>query len=733
MPISKNHKDTADFFERIQTKLKNGVTESNAAFLASHLGALVRGDQTRFLLWHPEIKQAKKVLIEFYIPTLDLVYDKPEQHCNMTYHQFETLCVNEFSLIVMDQIPSGNREQFGAFYQFIIESSDGNKKIVRDPMAWSMPYGIYAPAEVYDIQSILSNRKDKAYFEKYRDKLAKGESNRLGPSINLLEVHTGTATMDGTLGSLSKRYNQIASAIRNGEQLSADEKNLIGFDAIELMPVDPVIEHPEKNRFWNTIQTPDESGSEITLHLRKPNVTNWGYDIVIFGSAAVNPSVLSTGRPHELLELIETLHNFPGVPKKVILDVVYGHADNQAVNLLPEQYFAGPGIYGQNVNIKHPLVRASGVQYKPWMIFEDGRPWPRTDWELACTYRVVTEKQKHPFQWSPMIFAYNTPYNYTYWVSKWWRLKEQFKFGDKWITGYANHDTMRRGIQANPDTVNVNFLLGNSLKMVMINAYNNPSTTLLMNAFLPGVPMDFVQALGNTPWSFFRNTDAKFAVKAAAEEAYFTEWQITDVEYRNSRFFKKLKNLGFRNLEDLRRFAKALLRFVEVTDYDPEVIVDLINNTRPAFQPSEWSVDMLNEYAESWMADVYEYCNVDMQADYMDSKKSDFNLKTREYRLKNAWLNERFRSPDFLKFREPVEGAVIYYGHRKDNRTGKEVIFLANMEGQSRQVTPTKFDLPIEKSDEWQVALATPSVRAKNINQPIRLSISQGILFEKFV
>lgn len=785
MEISVNNRDTADFSERIQLKLKNGITKSNAAFFASHLGAHVRGDQTRFLLWHPDIENAKKVCIEFYIPTLDLVYDKPEQHCNMTYYKFETRCVSDFALIVMDHVPFGNREQFGAFYQFIFEFSDGNKKIVRDPMAWSMPYGIHAPAEVYDANSILSNRNDKAYFEKIREKISKGETNRLGPSINLLEIHTGTATMEGTLGSLSKRYNQIASAIQNGEQLSADEKNLIGFDAVELMPVDPVIEHPEKNRFWSAIQTPNESGSEITLHLRKPNVTNWGYDIVIFGSAAVNPSILSTGRPHELLELIETLHNFPGVPKKVILDVVYGHADNQAVNLLPEEYFAGPSIYGQNVNIKHPLVRAAilemqrrkmnwgfdgirvdsahdfkyydadedevhyddeflkqmseveldvaGIQYKPWMIFEDGRPWPRTDWELACTYRAVTEKQKHPYQWSPMIFAYNTPYNYTYWVSKWWRLKEQFKFGDKWITGYANHDTMRRGIQANPETVNVNYLLGNSLKMVMINAYNNPSTTLLMNAFLPGVPMDFVQALGNTPWSFFRNTDAKFAIKAAAEEAYFTEWQITDVEYRNSRFFKKLKNLGFRNLDDLRRFAKALLRFVEVTDYDPENIVELINKTKPSFQPSEWSVDMLNEYAESWMADIYDYCNADMQADYMDSKKSDFNLKTREYRLKNAWLNESFKSTDFLKYREPVEGAVIYYGHRKDIRTGKEIIFLANMEGQSRQVTPSRFDLPIENSDEWQVALATPSVRAKNINQPVRLSISQGILFEKFV
>lgn len=785
MNISINQDKTDEFSQRIHQKTRKGVTSANAEFIAKHLGAHVEESETRFLLWHPKIKEAEKVFIEFYLPSIDLIFDKPEQHCNVTYYRFETTCVNEFSLVVTDNLPVGNREKFGAFYQFILQNEDGEETVVLDPMAWSMPYGIHAPAEVYDIDQVLASRKDADYFEDLLASFSTLESNRVEPTTNLLEIHTGTATMEGSLDSLAKRYKQIAAAIENHEDLSPDEKNLIGFDGVELMPVDPVIEHPEEHAFWNPIQTPEENGSEITLHLRKPNVMNWGYDVVIFGCAAVNPSILSTGRPHELLDLIETLHTFPTGPIKVILDVVYGHADNQALDLLPKECFAGPNIYGQNLDFKHPLLRSmilemqrrkmnwgfdgirvdsahdfkyyvaeddevyyddeflkemsnveqnvAGIDYKPWMIFEDGRPWPRTDWELACTYRVITEKQKHPFQWSPMIFAYNTPYDYTYWVSKWWRIKEHFDYGEKWISGYANHDTMRRGIQADPKTVNVNFLLGNSLKMVMINAYNNPSTTLLMNAFLPGVPMDFIQALGNTPWSFFRNTDTEFAIKIAAEEAYFTEWQITDVEYRNSRFFKKLKNLGFRNLEDLRRFAKSLLNFVKITDYNPKNIVELINQTEPSFNPKEWTVDKLNEYAQAWMGDIYEYCNADMQADYMDSKKSDFNFQTRQYRLKNSWLNKNFQSTDFLKFREPVEGAVIYYGYRKNIQTGKEIIFLANMEGQSRQITLTNLDLPITNPEGWEAVLTTPSVRARKIDHPIRLSISQGILFEKII
>ncbi|MFP3422711.1 glucosylglycerol hydrolase, partial [Bacillus sp. SIMBA_161] len=31
----------------------------------------------------------------------------------------------------------------------------------------------------------------------------------------------------------------------------------------------------------------------------------------------------------------------------------------------------------------------AGCRYRPWMIFEDGRPWPQVDWELSSTYRAV--------------------------------------------------------------------------------------------------------------------------------------------------------------------------------------------------------------------------------------------------------------------------------------------------------------------------------------------------------
>jgi len=375
--------------------------------------------------------------------------------------------------------------------------------------------------------------------------------------------------------------------------------------------------------------------------------------------------------------------------------------------------------------------QVAGVGYRPWMIFEDGRPWPRDDWELAATCQTVIRQQKHAWQWSPMIFAYNTPYVYTYWLSKWWRLKEHLLHGNQWITGYANHDTIRRGTQTDPASLRVNFLLGNSLKTVLDNAYNHPSTTLLMNAFLPGTPMDFLQGIGSSPWTFMRNTDTDFAIKVVAEEAHFTRWQISETEYRNSRFFRRLKSMGFRTLKGLQYFSDALHNFVKITDYQPVLISELLNKMDPPFEAINWDVKSLNLFADSWMEDMHEYCNVDLHADYLDVKKTEFNLKSRLFRLSNPWLNSTFGEQDFLSYREPVDGAIIFYGYRKDPVSGKELILIANMEGQTRQIHPLTLGLPVENPGEWKVALASPSVHVSEIEQPVRLSISQAVLYQK--
>ncbi|MEX0662679.1 MAG: glucosylglycerol hydrolase [Balneolaceae bacterium] len=762
--------------------IQGGISFNDAKQVSRHLGVQLDEQSTTFLFWNPEFKEAKKLNLELFLPSQHLKFDKPEQHASFTYRTFPLITNGNFAAASLDDVPIGTKEKIGALYQVKLTYENGNTLIVRDPLASSIPYGIFAPSEIYDVDKALSKRKDLEYYQHLSEQLTPKNDFRIDPSVNLLEIHTQTATREGTLHSLAQRYNQIASKLLTNEELSADEKNLTGFDAIELMPIDPVIEHPENHQFWKPINSPKKDGDELTVRLRKPNTVNWGYDTVIFGAGAINPSLLSSGRPDELIELIEILHNFPK-PIKVVLDVCYGHAHNQAVDILPTIYFSGKNIYGQDVNYQHPMVRAiilemqrrkmnygfdgirvdaaqdinyydsesekliydddylqemsnikqevAGVEYRPWMIFEDGRPWPRDDWELAATNREITKKQPYAFQWAPMTFAYNTPYSFTYWVSKWWRIKEVLQYGDKWIGGYANHDTMRRGTQADPTKINVNTQLGNSLKMIMENAYNNPASTLLMNGFLPGVPMDFLQALGSTPWSFMRDTDTTYAIKVVAEEAPFLKWQVTEVEFRQSHFFTRLKYMGFKSLSELRRFSQILLDLVGSTNYDPSIIARNLNKVEPGFDVNEWTEQKLKKYAAAWMLDVNEYCNVDQHSHFINKKKADFNLEVRNFRLNNPWLINKFQDADMLSYHEPLDGSVIFFGYRKDPGSGKELVFIANMEGQPKQITPSKLPIPILNTDRWKVGCGTPSISHKKITDSIRFSISQALIFEK--
>ena len=225
------------------------------------------------------------------------------------------------------------------------------------------------------------------------------------------------------------------------------------------------------------------------------------------------------------MELAEALHAMPE-PMMLIFDLVYGHADNQAVDLLPNRFVSGPNMYGLDLNHQDPSVRAillemqrrrmnagcdglriDGAQdfkyynpvtgevehddaylqsmsdvvqeigehaRKPWMIFEDGRPWPREDWPTASTYRDVIEDQPDVWQWGPLIFAHNTPMLEGFWRDKFWRVEQIRDIGGHWISGCGNHDTVRRGTQIETDEP-LNTHLGDTLPEIIDAAYDNPA------------------------------------------------------------------------------------------------------------------------------------------------------------------------------------------------------------------------------------------------------------------
>ncbi len=563
--------------------------------------------------------------------------------------------------------------------------------------------------------------------------------------------------------------------------LEPSDQLFLGYDAVQLLPVEPTTVYEAGPDFW---EETDSDGDAVTVSLLRPDTTNWGYDVVISGMATVNPVLLETGRPDELVDLAAVLHNFPSRPKKLIFDVVFGHADNQGLRALNGHFFAGPNMYGQNLDYQNPAVRAillemqrrkvdfgadgvrvdgaqdfkwwdasaqelrhddeylqsmadivqnvAGTEYRPWFIFEDGRPWPEEDWELSSTYRAVIENQRDDdvFQWGPLTFAHNTPFLYTFWLSKFWRIREMVQFGASWISGTSNHDTLRRGTQVNPK-LNVNMRLGRTRMEILDKAYDNPAVHVLTYVAMPGVPMDFLNAMARASWGFIRNQDDRYGVKVVAEEAVSLKWQVDEYSYSVPANFRRLKELGFETREELARFMEFLPALVEVTEYDLEEIARLLNISEPALAGPEFSVATLKEIARAWMDDMHEYCNVANSLSSLDADQADFCLQVRNFRRARPWLRENYGDSDRFDYLHPIEGRTVFTALRH-GPDGEQVFVVAHMEGKpTENIDPLDLPVPGLAGGGWKVALRTPSIGPDYAGGPIILKDAMSLVFER--
>jgi hypothetical protein len=378
------------------------------------------------------------------------------------------------------------------------------------------------------------------------------------------------------------------------------------------------------------------------------------------------------------------LHNFPSKPKKLIFDVVFGHSDNQGLEVLNGHYFAGPNMYGQNLDYQNPPVRAillemqrrkvnfgadgvrvDGAQdFKWWdaaaqelrhddeylqsmadveqevagtavppVVHLRGRP-PLAGGGLGAVLDLppVIEHQRDDdvFQWGPLTFAHNTPFLYTFWLSKFWRIREMVDVGENWISGTANHDTLRRGTQVSPK-LNVNTRLGSTRMEILDKAYDNPAVHVLTYVAMPGVPMDFLNAMARASWGFIRNQDDRYGVKVVAEEAISLKWQVDEYSYSVPGNFRRLKELGFETREDLRASSNSS-RAGRGHGIRPRRNRALLNASEPPLAGPEFSRRGLKDVARAWMDDMHDYCNVANSLSSLDADQAAFCLQVRNFR-----------------------------------------------------------------------------------------------------
>ncbi|MDO6585551.1 glucosylglycerol hydrolase [Salipiger sp. 1_MG-2023] len=752
--------------------------------IARRLGALVEDGRVEFGFWTPELQDWRiadgDVYLEILRPrealdltasTRDVTFDRvllPVERCEA------------FTFAAAKGLRAGDRDSVGDFYALVWRDQDGALNRILDPLASSLPYGAFAPAEIYDLPAMQARRHDKGYFEQVR-----GETpHKFAPPTSILQVHVPTATPGGTLAALTRQFERLGARVAAGLPLEPDDELFAGYDAVQLLPVEPTTVYEAGPAFWTDSDADD---SAVTAHLMRPDTTNWGYDIVISGMATVNPVLLETARPDELVDLAAVLHNFPRYPKMLVIDLVFGHADNQGLNALNSHFFAGPNMYGQNLDYHNPFVRAillemqrrkvdfgadgvrvdgaqdfkwwdastqqmrhddaylqemselvqsiAGTEYHPWFVFEDGRPWPQEDWELSSDYRAVIENQRDfdpdVFQWGPLTFAHNTPFIYTFWLSKYWRIKEILTRGSNWISGTANHDTLRRGTQVSPK-LNINTRLGETKMEILDKAYDNPAVSILTYAALPGVPMDFLNATARASWGFVRNQDDKYGVKVVAEEAISLKWQVDEYAYSIPGAFRFLKELGFETREDLARFMEFLPALVEVTDYDLHTIATLLNAVEPTLAgPHPVTVGVLKQIARAWMDDMHEYCNVSHSTSKLDPVQTNAMRRLRMFRLHNPWLRHNLRPDDHFRYVEPIDGRTVFVSLRNAPQGG-EVFTICHMEGgETEEIDPLDLLPDSVSRNDWYLAIRSPGIGSDYMGGPITLRDSMGLVFTR--
>jgi len=739
--------------------------------LAGRLGAHPRAGIVEFGFWVPQFRfgGAGEVELELFDPPTDFDLTKASQQVEFRRTTVPMVVTGEFAWVALRGVSVGDRSEVGTLYRMLLHLEDVAPISVDDPLAASTPFGAFAPAEVIDAAAISADRDDADYYAA----LGGEDIPRIGSCVNLLQVHVPTATEAGTIVALTDWIRLVASKVESGDELSPSDELWLDYDGVELMPVEPTIGFEAGPTSWEPVSV---AADQATVLVRRPATTNWGYDVMIAGSAAVNPAILAKGRPHELADLAAALHNFPGSPMRLVIDVVYGHADNQAVGVVPDGWFTGADMYGQHLDYRNPIVRAQllemqrrkanfgadgvrvdgaqdftwwnataqrlefhdlymqemsevvqevgGARYRPWMIFEDGRPWPKEDWELSSTYRAVIDRQPDVHQWGPLTFAHNTPFLFTFWVSKWWRLREIAEVGANWVSGCANHDTLRRGSQVDPEE-QINHFLGTSLPDIIRNAYDHAAANLLFHAFLPGTPMDFLQASVRAPWSFIRNTDTRYAIKVWAEEKRFLDWRVTDADYMSPENFTRLKKLGFSNRRVIYELLAELEAAVAVHGDEIEPVVAAAQLAMP---PAGFVLEtaQLQAAARAWMDDVHDYCKVPRYLDDLDQARVEFNRRVRAFRRQRRWLLGNLGGGDCFDYLHPTRGTVLFYGMRS-GPGGEQLLFVANMEGRPVGLVPA--DLPGAAGRAWRPALITPGVAVASVDDEINLADAQGVVF----
>lgn len=762
---------------RARAVLREHDEEGAARRLVRLAGARATDEGAEFGFWIPEAVDESASVVSLELELLAFegeIVPGEEQGVRVRRQRLPLEQEGEWAWLAVRGATLGTRDTLGTLYRLVVTHADGRSTVRNDPLAASLPFGARAPAELYDVERMHTGRADLEFFRRVgiAGTDPDGDPPRFSPPAHVLEIHVGTATHGGTIADLADLYRALADKVRRGEEPTPAEAAFLGYDAVELMPLEPIACDPAAPPTFEILGEEDEA----VATLRPPEVVDWGYDVALLGSAAIEPSLLRSGRPDELVDLAGVLHTFPGKPIRLVFDLVFGHASPYARDLLSDAFFRGEGEFGPRpdlrrrtvralliemrrrkvdfgadgvrVDASHDLVLASGealgegdagilaemsdvvqnvadVRYRPFMIFEDGRRSPTGTSAASASYLEVIRERPEAFEWGPLTYADVEPFVQGYWGSVGWRFEEIADHGSRWINGYANHDTLRRAYRL-PPHVPVNRRLGEDLPEILRRGYDHPAADLAFYGLLPGVPMSFLAATMRAPWAFFRNIDGRGAVALAAREAGALAWRFAPHDYAEDDAFVRLKALGLHDHAAATALFLGLRACLRSGAHEPEAVAAAARREGVP-SPEPITGEGLTRVASAFLRDLRDACVVWRGQDRLDPARARISRSLRRIRGERSWLAHDLRERDRIGRSVREDGGVFLWGVRHAPDGGESIALLANLEGEPSTLTPRD---RIGEGD-WHLLLAAPERDWEGPDAPLTLLDAEGVLLRR--
>ena len=312
--VQLNESNTHSIIEIIKTITKdNNAYEATKIITRDFLGShKLCQDKYLFGFWVPGLSDGymsnydNNLFLEVLSPkvrsasSLDFFEDQ-----DFTKTHIPLIAINDYLIGVVSGMIPGNEDELGDLYWLYADL--GYKAVnIRDPLACSLPFGIDSPAELFELDDLLLNRKDLSYFTSHYKEKTK-ESLYLANNIGrCLAIHSETHAKEGRIKELTRRLEDISHIIKANK----------------------------------------DNGASIYKTLKKGDLYFLSFD-----SISLSSSLLETLSPQEILSFVETLHMITDHPIQICLDLKLEHYDYL------DGYLSGP-TYDRDIDFTNDNVKA---------------------------------------------------------------------------------------------------------------------------------------------------------------------------------------------------------------------------------------------------------------------------------------------------------------------------------------------------------------------------------------